>query len=309
MATKVIVDCDNTMGKPYAEIDDGLTILYVLGCDDLELLGITNCYANASLRDVEYWTDRFLHDIDRTDIPRFSGKPYFDQNTTDWFKRTWGHHFLNEKPTTEGPSDAAAFLVEQVNRYPGQIHILALGSMTNLLEASRIDSGFFGKVNEISLMGGILGYLSLNGRQCSELNLACNPEGAYRVLNNGKCPVVVMNAYTCLQAPFSDGDMGKISFWPERRKRMVREWLRVFEGTFYLWDLLPAVYLSHPDLFDLKKVHISSTLQDLERGLLVKGDGGAEVIMPDNILDRAQFMDLIYSAWRKAWEKESKGLR
>ena len=69
MATKVIVDCDNTMGKPFAEIDDGLTLLYLLGCADIELIGITNCYANASLRDVEYWTDRFLHELDRTDIP------------------------------------------------------------------------------------------------------------------------------------------------------------------------------------------------------------------------------------------------
>ncbi|MFZ2636036.1 MAG: nucleoside hydrolase [Rectinemataceae bacterium] len=307
MATKVVVDCDNTMGKPFAEIDDGLTLLYLLGCRDIELVGITSCYANASLRDVEYWTDRFLHDIDRTDIPRRSGKPFFDQNTTAWFKGMWGHHFIDEKPTVAGPSEAATFLVEQVDRYPGQIELLALGSMTNLLEASQMDGDFFAKLKGISLMGGVLADTMLGGRPCSELNLACNPAAAHKVLNNGKCPVVVMNASICLQAPFSDADMRHISFWPERRRQMVREWIGVFEGTFYLWDLLPAVYLSHPDLFDLKKVHISSTLQDLERGLLVEGDNGAEVIMPDNILDRERFASVIHSAWRTAWEKESRG--
>jgi len=307
MRKKVIIDCDNTMGKPHAEIDDGLTLLYLLGCDDIELLGMTNCYANASLADVEYWTKRFLHDIDRPDIPRFSGKPFMNQNPTEWFKKTWGHFFLNERSPTTGPSEAALFLVKQANAYPGEIHLLALGSMTNLLEASELDSGFFGKLAEISLMGGVLGELELHGTRCRELNLACNPAGAHRVLNNGQCPVVVMNANICLQASFSAKDMPAISFWPGRRKEMVREWIDVFQGTFYLWDLLPAVYLSHPELFDLKKERIFSTPVDMEQGLLVKGENGAEVIMPENILDTAKFMELVLAAWQRAWEQERGG--
>jgi inosine-uridine nucleoside N-ribohydrolase len=101
--------------------------------------------------------------------------------------------------------------------------------------------------------------------------------------------------------------MGRISFWPEGRRRMVREWLGVFGGTFYLWDLLPAVYLSHPELFDLKSARIASSLSDLERGILVTGDYGAEVTMPDNILDTGRFMDIIQSAWYAAWQKEKNG--
>lgn len=307
MVKRVIVDCDNTMGKPYAEIDDGLTLLYLLGCDDIELVGITNCYANASIKDVEYWTDRFLHDIDRTDIPRFSGKPFIDQNATEWFSRTWAHHFLNEKKPEPRPSEAARFLVEQTRKFPGQIHLLALGSMTNLLEAYELDHGFFSNLAEISLMGGVYGDLEIKGRRCLELNLACNPEGARLVLNNGGCPVVVMNANICLQAPFRDGDMEAISFWPERRKQMVREWLWGWQGTFYLWDLLPAVYLSHPGLFDLKKRRISSSLQDLEQGLLVSDGGGPEVVMPDTILDVPRFMEILLTAWRRSWAKEREG--
>jgi inosine-uridine nucleoside N-ribohydrolase len=307
MRKKVIIDCDNTMGKPHAEIDDGLTLLYLLGRDDIELLGITNCYANASIADVEYWTKRFLVDIERTDIPRFSGKPFSDQNTTEWFKRTWGHHFLSEKKPSPGSTDAARFLVEQAHRFPGEIHILALGSMTNLLEAWELDPDFFGKLAGISLMGGVYGHLELRGYPCRELNLACNPAGAHLVLNNGKCPVVVMNANICLQAPFHLADMESVSFWPERRKEMMREWIEVFQGAFYLWDLLPAVYLSHPELFDAKKVRISSSMVDLEQGILVEGGAGAELIMPDTILDTGRFMDLILAAWRVAWERESGG--
>ena len=307
MTAKIIVDCDNTMGKPYSEIDDGLTLLYLLGRKDIELLGITNCYANASLKDVEYWTDRFLRDIERLDIPRFSGKPHNNQNTTEWFKRTWGHHFTNEGPARPGSSDAAVFLVEQAAKYKGQLQILALGSMTNLLEAWELDHGFFGKLKGIILMGGVEPGMMFRGGPCLELNLACNPAAAHKVLHNGECPVVVMNAGTCLYAPFGMADMERISFWPERRKQMVREWIGVFEGTFYLWDLLPAVYLSYPDLFGAAKANIVSTVTDLEQGILVKGEGGTEIAMPDRILDVAKFMDILVSAWRNAWENENRG--
>lgn len=304
MKKKVIIDCDNTMGKPYAEIDDGLTILYLLGRDDLELLGITNCYANASLQDVEYWTKRFLYDIEKPDLPRFSGQPFSGQNQTEWFTRTWGHHFLNERKPQASPSDAARFLVEQADRSPGEVHVLALGSMTNLFEAESLDPDFFKKLAGVYLMGGVLGDLKFRGRRCLELNLACNPEAAHRVLNNGQCPVVVMNANICLQAPFNDADLPLVSFWPERRRAQVREWLWGFQGTFYLWDLLPAVYLSYPELFDDKKEIIASTKVDLEEGILVRGESGPELVMPENILDVPRFMDIVTAGWRTAWERE-----
>lgn len=309
MRKKVIVDCDNTMGKPYAEIDDGLTLLYLLGRDDIELLGITNCYANASLADVEYWTKRFLCDIGRTDIPRFSGKPFSNQNPTDWFKRTWGHHFLAEKETSPGPSDAARFLVEQAAKHPGEINVLALGSMTNLLEAWELDPDFFGRIRLVALMGGVHGQLEVRGKPCRELNLACNPAGSHLVLNNGKCPVVVMSANVCLQAPFDTKDMATVDFWPARRKEMVREWLGVFGGRFYLWDLLPAVYLSHPELFDRNRARIASTETDLEQGTLIVAETGPEVFLPEWILDPARFRSVIREAWLEAWERESQGWR
>ena len=70
---KVIIDCDNTMGLPGWEVDDGLVLLYLLGRDDIDLLGITNTFGNGSLKDVAKYTEEILSDIGRTDIPRFNG--------------------------------------------------------------------------------------------------------------------------------------------------------------------------------------------------------------------------------------------
>jgi hypothetical protein len=99
----------------------------------------------------------------------------------------------------------------------------------------------------------------------------------------------------------------RVEFWPERRKQMVREWIGVFEGRFYLWDLLPAVYLSYPEIFSPSKATIVSSIADLEKGILLRGEGGIEIEMPDRILDVSKFMDILVSAWQNAWEKERRG--
>ena len=43
---KLLFDCDNTMGIPDCDIDDGLCLLYLLGRKDIELLGISSSFGN-----------------------------------------------------------------------------------------------------------------------------------------------------------------------------------------------------------------------------------------------------------------------
>ncbi|MFO7496142.1 MAG: response regulator, partial [Desulfobacterales bacterium] len=101
------------------------------------------------------------------------------------------------------------------------------------------------------------------------------------------CPVTLMNAHVCLQAPFGRRELRRARFWSRALRRVARTWQWLFGlycGTtvFYLWDLLPAIYLSYPELFDENPAAISSTVADLETGALVlsaNGDG-ARVNLP-----------------------------
>ena len=70
----------------------------------------------------------------------------------------------------------------------------------------------------------------------------------------------------------------------------------------FLWDLLPAVYISHPELFDENPVWIKSTVVDLESGTLVLAEEGEgrRVNMPSRILDVARFYSILYEAWARA---------
>ena len=49
MKKRIVFDCDCTMGVEGCDVDDGLALLYLLGCPEAELLGITASYGNSRM--------------------------------------------------------------------------------------------------------------------------------------------------------------------------------------------------------------------------------------------------------------------
>jgi hypothetical protein len=84
------------------------------------------------------------------------------------------------------------------------------------------------------------------------------------------------------------------------------EWLFAFglftgEFVFYLWDLLPAVYLTQPELFNKIDFSIGSSINDLQSGMLIEGDLSTDPIinLAKGIKDRQAFYNQLENAWRK----------
>ena len=279
---KVILDFDNTMGLPKHEIDDGLTLLYLLSQDDIEILGITTTFGNGNMDEVAMATQALLTFIGKP-IPVFEG--------------------AHERG--KGETAAARFLVDSVTAFPKQVTILAIGPLGNLGSAAEIDKAFFSKCKEILCMGGMLEPMRLGWRDIDELNFSCDPDASYAVLHNHQCPVTVMNAHVCLKAKFSYLDMLRVLYMPRYLRRSILNWLFLF-GTyfgvfkFYLWDLLPAVYLSNPELFDDHKGFIQSSLMDLEKGRLIfTTDSSGNVNMPERIKNIGLFKQILFDGWHK----------
>lgn len=105
----------------------------------------------------------------------------------------------------EEPSEAARFLAEAAAASPGELAVVATGSMSNLGQAARLDPAFFSNLCEVSLMGGITESLVINGRIMNELNLSCDPAATAAVLG-AQCPVTAATAQACLPAFFSRAD-------------------------------------------------------------------------------------------------------
>lgn len=173
---KIIFDCDNTFGLENHDVDDGLTLFYLLGAAEMDLLGVTLTYGNGTLEEVVQMTKALQEKV--------------------------GIHFNCHS------KNQADFLVEMINKYPHEVTILATGALTNILEASMIDPEFFMKVQEIVLMGGTTEPLVVNQRPVSELNFSCDAAAAKKVLLS-QAKITIMNGHMTAQAFFSKKDLSK----------------------------------------------------------------------------------------------------
>ena len=118
-----------------------------------------------------------------------------------------------------------------------------------------------------------------------------------------------MNAHICLDAPFGMEDMLRVRSWDEEIQEKILAHLKYLEGTVgvardYLWDVLPTVYISNPDLFDENFIGMNSTVKDLKTGLILAGERRLPSInMPKKIQDIKQFKQIVIAAWEKTFRR------
>ena len=273
----LILDCDNTMGVPGCDVDDGLTLLYLLGCPEVELLGITCSYGNNTQQTVYDNTRRLLKAWNWEDIPVFRGG--------------------------DGPcqrqSPASEFLAESARKHPGELCVLATGAMTNLLGAAQTEESFWKNVKTVSIMGGITEPLFVNGVPMDELNLSCDPEASCAVLRNAP-DLRIASAHNSLHSYFSRAS------WRESGldEREVAYWFDTHETKWNLpgiviWDVMAAVQLLHPELLDMEDVVIGPEEELLRTGMIL-GCGYCRGAKLPKIRDLKVYTDHVYDIWRNA---------
>lgn len=287
---KVIHDCDNTLGIKGCDVDDGLAMLYLLGCEDIELIGITTTYGNNNLKTVYNNTKTMLSDIGREDIPVYSGG-----------EARGGYE-----------SPAAHFLADMASKYPGELEILATGSLTNLYGAARIKPEFFSQIKQIVLMGGITEPLVFPSGIMSELNFSCDPKATFKVLTS-KAKVATITGNNCLKVLFTreehnrrlqDDSIPATRFIKERTGYWFDDMASGYgvDG-FYNWDAIAAVYMVKPDLFENHITNLNLSEEDLKEGFLRKTDDemiqNCKIALPE-IIDVQGFIDTLYGGWLNA---------
>ncbi len=283
----IIFDCDNTFGVQNCDVDDGLALLYLLGCkEEAEICGITATYGNSSLDIVYETTLGMLKDLGREEIEVKRG----------------GYR------AGDYESPAADYLAEMADRFPGELSVLATGSLTNLQGAYERDVHFFEKIKEIVLMGGITEPLVFEKKVMDELNFSCDPHASCNVLKYGK-KVSVITGNHCLKVLFTKEEYKKELFPREEPiARYIRErtdyWFGYNEKDygiqgFYNWDVTAAVYLMHPELFTDQRGRFAFSEEDLATGYLRKArDGMWRCNLPE-IGEEDSFKRNIYDTWMK----------
>ena len=281
----LIFDCDNTMGVANCDVDDGLTLLYLLGLPSVELLGISCSYGNNSQETVYRNTLRLLKDWGREDIPVFRGAD----------------------SSADRRSPAAEFLAEMSRKFEGELRVIATGAMTNLLGAEELDRGFFYRVKEFSLMGGITEPLMVGGVPMKELNLSCDPEASLAVLRQGRKVKIAtaqnsLRSYfpkdSCLAALRSGGALGAYL------EKHIAYWFDVYEKNWNLsgfvnWDVMAAVQLLHEEFAPSAVQEISPDVESLRSGMLMGGGENICVGLPE-IQEAEAYFRHVYEIWFSA---------
>jgi purine nucleosidase len=148
---KVIIDTD--IGD---DIDDAFAVALALRSPELQILGVTTTFGDTETR--AKLLDRFLAEAGRSEIPVAAGTPSPVKSTFTQRRYAESGHFA--KP---GQANAVDFLLQQIQRYPGEITLIAIGPLMNVGAAIDRDSATFRKLKRVVLMGGSInrGYCDL----------------------------------------------------------------------------------------------------------------------------------------------------
>ena len=283
MAIPLIIDCDNTMGVPGCDVDDGLALLYLLGSPDVELLGVTCSYGNNKQAVVYENTRRLLKLWGREDIPFCKGSA----------------------SPGEYESEAADFIAEQAEKHAGQLRLLVLGSTTNIAGAAKKCPDFWSKIHSISFMGGITEPLYVGGKPMDELNLSIDWHSSLDILRSAG-NISIATAQNCLDSYFPKAKFlealethpGKLA---DYLKQELDYWYELNETHWNLdgivnWDVMAAVQLLHPEFFDMNETLISPDEDSFHSGLLLANGQPIKACLP-KIVDKEKYVEHVYNTY------------
>jgi inosine-uridine nucleoside N-ribohydrolase len=191
---KVIFDTDFVVPPQ----DDGLALIMALNSPELEILGVTTVAGNDSMERATSDALRVLEIAERTNIPVYRGAnmPLLHEKT-EFATKTHGRWWSDDPPPAppggfakkgaelEGAVD---FIVRTVKANPGQLTIIAIGPLTNVAMALRMEPGLAAKVKQLVIMGGAIAFLpdgAGNVTPNAEFNFWVDPEAARIVLRSG----------------------------------------------------------------------------------------------------------------------------
>ena len=183
---KIIFDTD-------PGVDDAMALLLALRSPEIDVIGITTVFGNSR---VEVTTRNALNLLDlagRTDIPvaRGAGQPLVTSpGTTAEYVHgddAMGNiGWTNVNNPAQHPIDktAARFIVDTVMANPNEVTIVAVGPMTNLALALKLEPGIAQATREVVIMGGNV-VAPGNVSPFAEANVHSDPHAAAQMLSAG----------------------------------------------------------------------------------------------------------------------------
>lgn len=253
---KVIFDTD-------PGVDDAMALLFLERHPDIDLIGITTAFGNASIetttRNAQYLKQQWNLSAP---IAKGSAKQFDPARK--------GHDFPAHIHGDDGlgnigvpavvdvpldPRPAHQFIIDMVKANPGEVVLVAVGRMTNLANALKAAPEIAGMVRQVIIMGGAVDVAG-NVTPAAEANIHGDPEAAdYIMLAPWK--VVVVGLDVTLKTTMSRRELGELARIGGEPMQLLDR-LSQFYIDFYddkvadsmvVHDTCACVYLVAPELF------------------------------------------------------------
>ncbi|MEQ4719519.1 nucleoside hydrolase [Nonomuraea sp. B19D2] len=225
------------------DVDDALALAVLLGSPEVDLLGCTTVYGDTRLRARLAKRLARLADRSLTVVPG-AGRPLTDRPV--WWAGHEGRLFADLDAEQVDQGDAAAYLVDQVSRAPGQVDVVAVGPLTNIANAITASPSFARDVRHLWIMGG-----RFDGPK-PEHNLKCDPEAAAIVFGSG-APITVTGLEITTTVRMDAADVAAIAeagALGKALKAEIEQWWRFWNEE---WnnphDPIAVLTMLVPDLF------------------------------------------------------------
>ncbi len=256
MTTRVILDTD--IGT---DVDDCLALAFILGSPELRLEGVTCVYGDVLLR--ARMVRKLLRLAGAADVPVMIGaaQPLLRRRPVFWA----GHEGVGllepgDEALAPSPGHAVDYLVRAVMENPGQIHLLAIGPLTNVALAFEREPRLAASLAQLTIMGGAVRGPGQLGLPYAEHNILCDPEAAYVVLTSG-APLTLVPLDVTTRVAIRAADVARLRTAQTPFREAVARQVELYPrfartGATYLHDPLAAAVVVRPDLVSLRSLHV-----------------------------------------------------
>ncbi len=204
MPVSVILDTD--IGT---DVDDCLALALLVSSPELQLQAVTCVYGDTTLR--SRMVLKLLQLRGLPDIPVVAGatKPLISKRPIYWEGHEGQGLIENAADLQPTAGFAPDFLVEQVMSRPGQIHIIAIGPLTNIALAIQKEPRFAANLAHLTIMGGVVRSIDRLDLPLAEHNIVCDPEAAKIVFESG-APITLVPLDLTTQVEVTEAGLKQI---------------------------------------------------------------------------------------------------
>ena len=239
-------------------VDDALALLMAFADDRHDVVGLTVAAGNVGLDYTVRNALKLCEVADRLDVPVFAGAPEPLVHPAEDAAHVHGIDGFGDvdlPPAPHAASDehAALAIIRLSHEHAGKLFLVALGPLTNVALALKLDPSLPSRINRILVMGGAFTAHG-NITPAAEFNIAVDPEAAHIVFSAFESVEVADWEATLAHGLLHTDIMGWLNADTDKARfyelisRKTREWSEDSRGErWFAADALAMAWALEPD--------------------------------------------------------------